>query len=242
MSLKGKVAVVTGGSRGIGLATVTRLVKDGYYVISLSNSIPTRAKKGVLNDNVLWVRCDISSESDVVKIFKKEIPHIQKIDLLVNNAGTNLTQGIRNTKFADFRTVLETNVFGGLYVTQAALQLLERAAGARIVYILSTTSFTGSKEKIAYVASKSALIGIVRALAVELAPRILVNGVVPGYIATDMLYSHSKNELDKKVKRILLQRLGKSDEVASVVSFLASPDAAYITGQCIHVNGGYYFS
>ena len=138
--------------------------------------------------------------------------------------------------------IFNTNFKGAFLITKHALPHLQKSKDARIIFLASTNSFTGSPKRAIYAASKSSLLGLTKTLALELAPNILVNAVVPGYIETRMLIQYSSKPRNEKLKAIPLNRFGKPEDVANAVAFLCSKDSSYITGQCLHVNGGYFLS
>lgn len=242
-----KTVLITGASSGIGRAVAIRLAEDGFFVaINFKDKKNEKAALLLVNDlkekNMphIAIQGDIAREKDVVQMLKLIKKTCGKIDVIINNAGINLTQNLSRFKEKDFRNVLETNLFGATIVTKNFLPLLYSSPSPRIIFISSSNVFIGSKDRTAYVVSKSAIIGFARALALELAPKILVNTIVPGYIDTNMLRRFGQGASLNKLEKIPLKRFGKPEEVASTISFLCSDDASYITGQCIHVNGGLY--
>ena len=246
--LYSKTALITGASSGIGRAIAARLASDGFFVAinfkdkkTEKSALSLKRELAAKNAPCLLLMGDITKEKDVVRMTKIVKKTRGKIDVLVNNAGINLTQNFARFKEKDFRNVFETNIFGAAIVTRNFLSLL-RASSARIIFISSSNVFIGSKNRAAYAASKSAIVGLARALALELAPKILVNTIVPGYIDTNMLRRFGRGASFSKLEKIPLKRFGKPEEVAGAVSFLCSDDSAYITGQCLHVNGGLYLS
>lgn len=244
-----KTALVTGGAEGIGRAVVLRLAEDGYAVVVNYKDAKTRRQAVALGAELkkkkrehLIFRADITKENEVKALFAKIKDKYGLLGALVNNAGINQTESFELLNFNNFDKIIDTNLRGAMLVTKYSLPLLKKSSAPRIIFISSVNSFIGSPHRASYVVSKSGIVGLTRALAVELAPKILVNAVVPGYIDTNMFWKFSRGPLKEKIKRIPLQRLGKPEEVASVVSFLCSHDAPYITGQSIHVNGGLYLN
>lgn len=248
-NLKTKTALITGGVNGIGRAITLRLVKDGFRVIvnykqfasnKIAQSLATTLKN--TGKDYLIIRADISKSAEVKSMIKKIKEKFGSLDVIINNAGINQAKELRHTSDADIKNIISTNLYGGIYVVRAALPLLKKSPSARIIFISSATAFLGSKNRIGYVTSKSAILGLHKALALDLAPHILVNSVVPGYVDTQMFRKFNRKPIADKIKRILVGRIGKPDDIAGVVSFLCSEDASYITGQSIHVNGGLFFT
>jgi len=248
-SQNNRTALITGAATGIGRATVLRLARDGFRVVV--NYKDSQTQKEVFSlakilrqkdVEYLVIKADISKQERVKKMMDKIIKEFKSLDVVINNAGINQTQPFERLNLKDFDKVLETNLRGAILVTKYALPYLKKSPHPRIIFISSLNSFTGSPKRPAYVVSKSGILGITKALALELAPKILVNAVAPGYINTEMLKKFSSEPLNKKVKKIPLKRFGEPEEVANVISFLCSEDASYITGQCIHVNGGLFFA
>lgn len=240
-----KIALITGATTGIGRATALRLARDGFAIIvnylNQGKEIhETEQELKKLKATYHCIQADITREKDVHKMFKVIQKTFGIIDVLVNNAGINQTKSFTNLKPSDVQKIMDVNLLGAFTVTSTTLPLMRRSASPRIIFISSLNSFVGSKNRSVYSASKSALLGLSRALSIELAPQFLVNTIAPGYIDTDMLKKFSQKPLSEKVKRIPLQRFGSPEEVADLVTFLASDKSSYITGQCIHINGGLY--
>lgn len=243
--MKQRVALVTGGSRGIGRAIVLRLSDEGFRVVINYNE----SKKEALeltnllrqkNRGHLLIKADISNEREVKKMMEMVRKECQSLDVLINNAGIIKSQPLGELELKDFDRVIDTNLRGSVLVTKYGLPLLKRSTDSKVIFIVSSSAFVGSGTQFAYTISKAGLVGTIRALALELAPLgILVNGVAPGYIDTQMA-SSVKNQMKTGIKKIPLGRIGKPEEVAELVAFLASPRNTYITGQCIHINGGRY--
>ena len=244
---KKRVALVTGGAGGIGRAITKRLAADGYWVVIHYNnsSVAAHALQKSLSAGTnahLVLRADISLEKDTQELLERIREKYGRLDVIVHNAGRNQMQSLVDMKVNDIRHLMDVNVHGAISLTQQALPLLKASTDPRLVFIVSTNPFRGSTGKNGYPASKSTLIGVVRSLAVELAPSILVNGIAPGYIQTGMLRRFQRESPSVRQKSIPLRRIGTPDDVASAVSFLCSSDSSYITGQCLHVNGGVYFA
>lgn len=239
-----KVALVTGAGVGIGRAIATRLVQDGFYVLAHYHRSQKEARTLVQElgeEHVQTFKADLGVENEVQGLMKAITRNIGTLDVLVHNAAGNQTQTLRNLATRDFDRMMAVNVRSAALVSQGALPLLERSSSARIIFLSSINAFKGSPDKVAYVVSKAALLGLTHALALELAPKILVNAIAPGSINTAMFEKFKTESAAERAKKIPLKRIGTPEDIAGVVSFLASPDSAYITGECIHVNGGAYF-
>jgi|SRR3989344_3960971 len=243
---KRRIAFVTGGAVGIGRAVILRLAQDGFDIAFNYRTSETSAhllQKTVqkIGRTCLSLRGDVSREASVRTMLKAIKKTYGRLDAVVHNAAINQAQPIAKVRTYDFKKMFEVNVLGTALVTKHALPLLRRSNSAHIVFISSVNAFRGSRDKPAYVASKAALLGLVRALALELAPDILVNAIAPGSIDTEMFRMLKTESVAKRIKKIPLGRIGRPEDIAGVVSFLCSEDSSYITGQCIHANGGIFF-
>ena len=242
------VALVTGGSGSIGGAVALRLARDGYSVIV--NDISARPRTNALlrklksqGGHCSLVCADVSNRAQVTRMMRRIGSEYGRLDVVVHCAGSNVVQSFRDTDFQTFERVLRVNLLGGAYVSRAALPLLDKGHTPRIIFVGSMSSFVSRSggSNVAYAVSKAGIVTLMHSLARELAPGILVNAVVPGYIDSSMFRTiNTVTDVRRKRSTILLKRLGTPDDVAGVVSFLLSDDARYITGQCVHVNGGAY--
>lgn len=230
-----KRALVTGGTRGIGLAVCELLSEKGYSVTALysKDEESARAAKKRL-EGVSFLRADVSSEEDVKRVFS-DIP---SLDLLVNNAGTELYKLAQDTTFEEWRRVTDVNAGGAFLCSKYAVKKMLDGGGA-IVNVSSVWGQTGGSMESVYSASKGAVIAFTKALAKELAPMdIRVNCVSPGVIDTDMMKRFGEEEKRALEAEIPLGRLGTPKEVAEAVLFLA--EHRYVTGEVLSVNGGFY--
>ena len=241
-----RVALITGGAVGIGRATARRLAREGYTVVvnfwsSEEAADDLRRELDALGGESLFLQADISKESAVKRMVAAIGKQFGRLDVIIHNAGINTPEGISRASVRDFDAVLGTNLRGPMLVTKYALPLITRSPSASLVFISTINVFRGSPEKLAYMTSKAGLIGLARSLAVDLAPQVRSNVIVPGSIDTEMFRRLKSEPIAKRIKKIPMARIGDPDEVASVVAFLCSKDSSYITGQCIHVNGGAFF-
>jgi len=243
--LKGKVALVTGASRGIGRAVALELVRQGAQVA-------VSARNGELLDalvaeiiaaggEAMGVAGDIGLAADADRLVEQAVNKFGRADILVNNAGITRDGLLLRMKDEDWDAVLETNLKGAFLCTRAVARVMTRQKSGRIINISSVVGEMGNAGQVNYCASKAGLIGLTKATARELARRsITVNAVAPGFIATDMTEGLSDKARQDLIGQIPLGRLGVVDDVAASVAFLASDQAAYITGQVLGVNGGMY--
>ena len=227
-----RVVLVTGGSRGIGLAIARRFAALGDRVaVTHRGSEPP--------EGVLGVRCDVTSQSDVDTAFARVEAELGPVEVLVSNAGITRDGLLLRMGEADFTDVLDANLTGAFRVCKRAAQGMLRARKGRIVLVSSVVAMLGSGGQTNYAASKAGLVGFARSLARELGSRgITVNVVAPGPVDTDMTAALSPERMAELVAPVPLGRVATPDEVAGVVAFLASADAAYVTGAIVPVDGG----
>jgi 3-oxoacyl-[acyl-carrier protein] reductase len=243
--LAGRVAIVTGGSRGIGLASARLLAEDGASVV-VSGRDGGRLEAAlrdleVVGGESLAVTADATKREDAERLVEATRERFGRVDVLVNNAGMTRDQLLVRMRDEDWDQVLDTNLRGVFLMTRAVGKVMMRQKSGRIINITSTAGVMGNAGQVNYSAAKSGVIGLTKAAARELAHwNILVNAVAPGLIETDMTASIPADARDALMRQIPLKRSGTPREVAEVVRFLASEASAYITGQTIHVNGGLY--
>jgi 3-oxoacyl-[acyl-carrier protein] reductase len=244
--LDGKVAIVTGGSRGIGAEVGARLAEDGAAVVvsgrdaeRLQHTVGEWETQGRA---VLGVVADASSREDCERLVTTAKQHFGRIDVLVNNAGMTHDQLLVRMTDEDWDRVMEVNLRSAFLMTRAVSKALVRQkSGGRVINITSTAGAMGNAGQVNYSAAKAGLIGFTKAAARELAHwSILVNAVAPGLIETDMTKDLSATARDALLAQVPLKRSGTTREVAEMVRFLAGDGATYITGQVFHVNGGLY--
>jgi 3-oxoacyl-[acyl-carrier protein] reductase len=238
------VALVTGGSRGIGAAIVERLADDGFAV-AVNYASRAAAAEGVVDRIVaaggraIAVRADVSDIDDVTAMFARVEEELGTVDVLVNNAGITDDGLMLRMGIEQWEGVIGTNLTSAYLCIKAALRGMLRARSGRIISISSVSGIAGNPGQANYAASKAGLIGLTKSVAKEVGSRgITANVVAPGFIATDMTEALGDDVTERAVDQISLGRLGRPEEVASVVGYLASDDASYITGQTIVVDGG----
>jgi len=243
--LAGKVAIVTGGSRGIGLAVASLLAEDGAAVVVSGRDAGRLARASneieALGGTVLGVVADAASRADVERLVDTAKERFSRIDILVNNAGMTRDGLLLRMKDADWDEVLQVNLRGAFLALRAVAKAMVRQKSGRIINIASTAGAMGNAGQVNYAAAKAGLIGMTKAAARELAHwGILVNAVAPGLIDTDMTAVVPAEAREALLAQVPLKRIGTGRDVAEMVRFLAGDGAAYVTGQVFHVNGGLY--
>jgi 3-oxoacyl-[acyl-carrier protein] reductase len=246
-NLEGKTALVTGASQGIGRACALLLAKQGARIaLAARNAEKLEAVAAEIvsaGGQAQAFPMDVSDESSIQSAAKAALAQFGTVDILVNNAGITRDTLLLRMKRADWDAVLTTNLTGAFLLTQAVLNPMLRARWGRIVNITSVVGRTGQAGQANYAASKAGLIGFTQSMARELAGRsITVNAVAPGFIETAMTVVLDQKQRDALLNHIPLGRAGSDEEVAHAVAFLASPDASYITGHVLDVNGGLFMS
>jgi len=241
-----KVALVTGGSRGIGRACAERLAKDGFEVYATYVSKPEEAQKTVSSitdagGEAKAFCLDASNRDAVSAFFTEEIKDKVSLEVLVNNAGITKDGLIIRMKDEDWDRVIQVNLTGAFACLREASKIMVKQRSGRIINIASVVGQMGNAGQANYVAAKAGLIGLTKSAARELAGRgITVNAVTPGFIQTDMTAVLPEAIVSKMLESIPLGRLGAPEDIANAVSFLAGPGAGYVTGQVLAVNGGMY--
>ncbi len=242
MNLNGKTALVTGASRGIGRAIALRLAEDGANVAVIYAGSADKAEAVVneitaLGVNAKAYRCNVADSAAVNETVKAVTNDLGKIDILVNNAGITRDGLMLRMKDEDFDAVLDTNLKGAFNMIRACYSGFIRKKSGRIINISSVSGIMGNAGQANYSASKAGVIGLTKSVARELASRgITCNAVAPGFIQTDMTENLGDN--NPLLNSIPLGRMGKPEDIAAAVAFLASDSAAYITGEVLKVDGG----
>ncbi len=242
--LEGKVALVTGASRGIGRETALTLAGYGAAVVVNYNGSKERADEVVAEitkngGRAVAVQANVASAQDIENLFAKALDAFGRIDILVNNAGITRDNLILKMSAEEFDAVLDTNLKGAFLCMKHAAKLMLKQRGGRIINISSISGVIGNAGQANYCAAKAGLIGLTKSLARELGSRgITVNAVAPGFIETDMTDKLSEQVREGMLAQIPLKRAGSGKDIAEAVAFLASDHASYITGQTLQVNGG----
>lgn len=241
-----KTIVVTGGSKGIGRAVCEAFAKPGMriffnYATDAAGAAETERRIAEAGGTGKGAQVDVSSESDVKAFLDGVIKETGRLDILVNNAGITRDGLIVRMKTSDWETVIDVNLKGAFLCSKIAAKAMLKQRSGRIINISSVVGASGNPGQANYVAAKAGLIGFTKALAKELASRgITVNAVAPGYVETDMTAAMTDAQREAMIAQVPLGRSATAPEIAAAVRFLASDDAAYITGHVLHVNGGMY--
>ncbi|MCL1980914.1 MAG: 3-oxoacyl-[acyl-carrier-protein] reductase [Proteobacteria bacterium] len=246
MTMDKKIALVTGGSRGIGRAISVRLAAMGAtvgvnYVANPAAAEETLRQIEAVGGKAFLVRFNVADVDAVQEGIKAIIASHGQIDILVNNAGITRDGLVARMKDEEWDSVLDTNLKGAFLCSKAVMRIMMKKRWGRIINISSVVGFVGNSGQVNYAAAKAGLVGLTKSLARELAGRnITVNCVAPGYIVTDMTDGLTEEVQEALKAQIPLGILGTPEDVAAAVAFLASSDGSYMTGQTLHVNGGMY--
>jgi 3-oxoacyl-[acyl-carrier protein] reductase len=239
----GKLAIVTGGSRGIGRAIVVRLASEGAQVVftykeNEAAAAETEALVKAAGGTCLAIRADASDPESADRVAKEALAVCGRIDILVSNAGIVRNDLMMRMSRENWRDVIDTNLSGAYQMAQAVTRPMLKARAGRIIFITSVVGQAGNAAQTNYAAAKAGLIGLTMAAARELGSRnITVNAIAPGTIDTDMNAPY-RAEIDAALNQVPLGRIGTPEDVAGAVAFFASDDASYITGQVLGIDGG----
>ncbi|HIN25768.1 MAG TPA: 3-oxoacyl-[acyl-carrier-protein] reductase [Candidatus Marinimicrobia bacterium] len=241
--LSGKVALVTGASRGIGCGIAKTLAENGAHVVCVSRNVSdvqsVADKITAAGGTATAVACDISDSDNVSKLIKETVATHDHLDILVNNAGVTRDNLLMRMSEDDWNTVLNINLKAAFIAIKAAARTMIKQRNGRIINISSVVGLMGNAGQANYAASKAGLIGLTKSTARELASRgITANCIAPGYVATDMTNELGDEVQQSLIEQIPLGRMGQVEDIASAVAFLASDEAAYITGQTLAIDGG----
>ena len=245
MRLKNKITLITGASRGIGKATALLFAKEGAkvvvnYLLSEKEAADVVEEIKNIGSEAIAVKCDVSKEDEVIKIISKVVETFGGIDILVNNAGIVFDVPIFERTTEQFKRTTEVNLLGNFLCSKYVSEQMLKKNGGKIVNISSTNAINNfSPDSIDYDASKAGIIALTKDFAKELAPKIQVNAIAPGWVDTDMNKDLSKEFIEDEKEKIYLKRFATPDEIAKTILFLASEDADYITGSILVVDGGH---
>ncbi len=247
MKLVNEMALVTGATRGIGQACALRLAAEGAVVVGTATSaagLKTIDSFFAANEIKGWAfELDLSDRASIDRLLTEFEKRQQWPTILVNNGAINRDGLALRLRDEDWDAVLATNLTGAFHLTKGCLRAMTKARKGRIINISSVVGVTGNSGQTNYAAAKAGLIGFGRALAREVGSRnITVNAIAPGFIDTDMTRALSEEQRQSLLAQIPLARLGKAEDVGNAVAFLASPEASYITGTTLHINGGMYMN
>ena len=231
-----KKILITGSSRGIG-AAIARLAKEKGYDVLLHGKTTSPSLISLAKElNSKYIIFDVSNENDVIHA----LSGIDCIDVLINSAGVNISKSFEDLTNNDWKTIYDINVFGLANVTKHVVPIMKSSQYiGKIINIASIKGLYSSVGRVAYASSKAAVINLTTGLAKELAPKILVNAVAPGFTSTEMTDNTWSDRIKKQVDSILLKRMANPNEIAEVVMFLSSEKSQYITGQTINIDGGF---
>ncbi|MCA1053479.1 3-oxoacyl-[acyl-carrier-protein] reductase [Rossellomorea aquimaris] len=244
MNLDGKVALVTGASRGIGKEIALELAREGAKVVVNYSGSEAKANEVVdeiksLGSEAIAFQCNVADGESVQSMVKETISQFGSLDILVNNAGITKDNLLMRMKENEWDDVININLKGVFLCTKAATRQMMKQRSGRIINISSIVGVSGNPGQANYVAAKSGVIGLTKTAAKELAPRgITVNAIAPGFISTDMTDQLPEDVRNEMLKQIPLNRFGDPKDIAKVVGFIASDSSSYMTGQTLHIDGG----
>lgn len=244
--LKGKVAVITGGTRGIGNAIAKKFAENGaaLAIIATSNSDKAQAAIEELKRNGSDVKlypCDIKNAEQVASVSEEILADFGGVDILVNNAGITRDNLLPSMSITDIDDVIDINLKGTMYVTRSFIRNFIKKKGGNIINISSVVGLMGNKGQTNYAASKAGIVGFTKTVAKEYGRKnVRCNAIAPGYIATEMTAQLTEAQTDELKKQLPLARLGAPEDIAELALFLASDKSSYITGEVIKVDGGMY--
>ncbi|KPU28247.1 3-ketoacyl-ACP reductase [Caloranaerobacter sp. TR13] len=244
MNLKGKLALITGGSRGIGKAIAIKLASLGANIVINYTKSDTKAKEVIkiaekMGVKAMAIKADVSNKDDVENFINRVLDEFGRIDILVNNAGIARDNLLMRMKEEEWDDVININLKGTFNVTKAAIRTMMKQKSGSIINIASIIGVSGNQGQCNYAASKAGIIGFTKSIAKEVAKKkVRVNAIAPGFIKTDMTDKLPDKVKDEYSSKIPLSRLGEPEDIANAVAFLASDLSSYITGQVLIVDGG----
>ncbi|NTU41545.1 MAG: 3-oxoacyl-[acyl-carrier-protein] reductase [Nitrospirales bacterium] len=243
--MKGHTAVITGGGRGIGKSIGEVLVNRGCNIVVVDVNMDIAQETATEFERMgvksLAFKADVSKSADVASLFEEAVKAFGKVEIVVNNAGITRDGLLMRMKEEDWDSVININLKGTFLCSKEAIKVMAKQRYGRIVNVASVVAFMGNPGQANYSASKAGIMGLTKTIAKEYAGRgITANAVAPGFITTAMTDALPENIKQEMMKAIPMNRFGTVDDVAHAVTFLASPEAGYITGQVIHINGGMY--
>lgn len=245
MKLKNQVAIITGSSRGIGKATALLLAKEGAnivvnYIDSEKEAFSVVEEIKKTGSKSIAVKCDVSKENEIKKMIDETIKEFGRIDILVNNAGVVYDTPLFERSHEQWQRTIDVNLLGNFLCSKHASRHMLKSGSGKIINISSTNAINSfSPDAIDYDASKAGIIALTKDFAKELAPKIRVNAIAPGWVDTDMNKDLPEDFVKDETEKIYLKRFAKPEEIAKCVLFLASEDADYITGSILVVDGGH---
>lgn len=242
MKIKGKIALITGSSRGIGKATAIEFAKQGAKIVIHYNEQKAQAEKvleAIGKENGVVLQADLTEEKQVKQLISKTIQQYSNIDVLVNNAGAILRPGDWQSDIETWKKTIDTNLTSAWLMIREVAPIMKEQGSGVIVNVTSTFGFTGAAPVLAYTAAKGGMITLNKAMAKELAPEIRVNAIAPSNVITDMTKGAGEKLIEQFRQETPLKRIAEPEELAKAILFLASDDASYITGEMLVVDGGY---